>query len=113
MKKITAKFYRNISGKEPVREFLKEMKKADKVIIGEDIQTVEYGWPIGMPVCRPLGDGLFEVRSTITSGNEVRVMFAMIDNMMILLHAFIKKSQKTPEKELAIARTRKKEVKNG
>ena len=113
MKKITVKFYKTLSNKEPVREFLKELSKNDKITIGEDIKTVEFGWPIGMPVCRPLGESLYEVRSTISSKREVRTVFTIINQYMILLHVFIKKSQTTPNSELDIAKKRKKEVENG
>ncbi len=110
MKRLLAKFYCNSLGTEPVRCFLQEFQKEDKRIIGVDIMTVEYGWPIGMPVCRPLGDNLYEVRSKISAGREVRVLFCIVVNEMILLHGFIKKSQKTPDKDLQLARKRKKEV---
>lgn len=110
MKKITVKFYKSTSNKEPVKEFLQGLPKKDKVIIGEDIKTIEFGWPIGMPVCRPLGSGLYEVRSTLSSRHETRIIFTIIDHYMLLLHAFIKKTQKTPANELEIARNRKKEV---
>ncbi len=110
MKRILAKFYRNSLGVEPVREFLKGFSKEDKKIIGVDIQTVEYGWPIGMPTCRPLKENLYEVRSKILAKREVRILFCIVANEMILLHGFIKKSQKTPDKELQLARKRKKQV---
>ncbi len=63
-----------------------------------------------MPVCKPLGDGLYEVRSTISSKREIRIIFYIRANQMILLHGFIKKSQKTPDKELELVKKRKKEV---
>lgn len=110
MKRIIAKFYQNSSGYEPVREFLQDFSKEDKKIIGVDIMAVEYGWPIGMPTCRPLGDSLYEVRSKVSSGREVRVLFCIEANEMVLLHGFIKKSQKTPDKDLQLARKRKNEV---
>ena len=74
---------------------------------GGDIKTIEYGWPIGMPVCKPLGDGLYEVRSTISSKREIRIILYIRANQMILLHGFIKKSQKTPDKELELVKKRK------
>lgn len=64
LKKINAIFYKSAFGKEPVREWLMDLTKEERRQIGNDIRTVEYGWPIGMPVCRPLGDGLYEVRTT-------------------------------------------------
>ena len=110
MKRISAVFYRSISGNEPVRDFLKDMRKEDKLIVGADIKTVEYGWPIGMPVCKPLGSGLYEVRSNISDGRIVRVIFTIQNNKMILLHGFVKKTQKLPEAEINIAKKRLKDL---
>ncbi len=106
MKKINVYFYRNLNGIEPVREFLQKLSKKDKKIIGIDLKTVEFGWPIGMPVCRLLSKGLYEVRSNLTSGKIVRVIFCIEKSNMILLHGFIKKSQKIPQKELELAKQR-------
>lgn len=112
MKIITVKFFKNESGKEPVREWLLELSKEEIKIIGADIKTVEFGWPIGMPVCKPLGDGLYEVRSHLNSSKIARVIFTLHKGEMILLHAFIKKTQKTPDKELDLARKRLRSLKN-
>lgn len=110
LKKITVLFYRSASGGEPVRDWLLSLDPADRKIIGADIATVECGWPVGMPTCRPLGDGLWEVRSHIADGRIARVLFCIADGMLILLHGFIKKTQKTPDDALTIARSRKKEI---
>jgi phage-related protein len=109
-KKIVVRFFRSGSGREPVREWLQELDRGDKRTIGVDIKTVEYGWPIGMPVCRPLGNGLHEVRSRISYRRISRVIFAIHASEMILLHGFIKKSQKTPTEEIALAQKRLKEL---
>ena len=90
----------------PVRDWLLKLAPEHRKIIGEDIKTVEYGWPIGMPVSRPLGNGLYEVRSSLTRKTISRVFFTIYKNNMVLLHGFIKKDQKTPRKELDIARNR-------
>ena len=111
MKRIVVRFYRTDSGSEPVRDWLLTLDKSDKLAIGEDIKTLEFGWPKGMPVCKALGSGLYEVRSHLSAGRISRVLFCIMDNNMILLHAFIKKTQKTPEKELDLARTRKRSLK--
>ncbi len=110
-KKITVLFYRTEAGNEPVREWLLTLDKEDKRTIGVDIKTVEYGWPVGMPVSRPLGKGLYEVRSHISDKRISRVIFTIIDHYMILLNGFIKKSQKTPKVEIALALKRLKEIK--
>jgi hypothetical protein len=58
-------FFQSDRGREPVREWLKELPPEERKIIGEDIKTVQWGWPLGMPLVRSLGDGLFEVRSSL------------------------------------------------
>ena len=109
LKNIHATFYQNERGTEPVRDWLKELTKADRRIIGNDIATVEYGFPVGMPVCRPLGAGLWEVRCNLTGGRIARVIFSLNAGQMLLLHGFIKKTQKTPPDAIALARQRQKE----
>jgi phage-related protein len=110
MKRIYAAFYESRSGKAPVREWLRSLDKADRRIIGEDIATVEFGWPVGMPVCRPLGQHLWEVRSSLTGNRIARVLFSIASDRMVLLHGFVKKTQKTPPADLALARKRFREI---
>jgi phage-related protein len=110
IKKIPAAFYQTPNGRHPVREWLKELDAEDRRAIGADIATVEYGWPVGMPTCRPLGQGLWEVRSTLRSNRIARVIFGIVRNEMVLLHGFIKKTQKTPAEDLSLARKRLKEI---
>ncbi len=103
-KRIFAIFFRTEAGGEPVREWLKGLSREDRKLIGTDIMTVEFGWPIGMPVCRPLGNGLYEVRTDLTGHRIARVLF-YVDKLsrMVLLHGFIKKTQKTPDQDLQLA----------
>lgn len=103
-------FYRMASGREPVREWLKELPPADKRVIGEDLKTVEYGWPVGMPVCHSMGEGLWEVRSNLPNGRTARVLFSVAGGHIVLLHGFIKKTQKTPDSDLDLARQRMKDL---
>lgn len=110
LKRLPAAFYCSANGKEPVRDWLKELPEADRRIVGFDIATAEFGWPMGMPLCRALGGGLWEVRSTLTQGRIARVIFCAKDGRMVLLHGFVKKRQKTPQADLELARTRQKEV---
>ena len=110
LKKIDAAFYRSANGSEPVRDWLLELSAEDRRIIGFDIATVEFGWPVGMPLCRSLGSGLWEVRSRLTHGKIARVIFCAARGRMILLHGFVKKTQKMPKAELDTARKRQKEV---
>lgn len=111
--KLEVIFFKLLSGKEPVREWLKELEKSDRLIIGTDIKTVQYGFPLGMPLVRPMGDGLYEVRSDLSSKRISRVFFSVENEQVILLHGFIKKSRKTPDNELEIARKRYKMLKGG
>lgn len=106
-KRVPARFYQTESCNEPVREWLKQLEPTERKIVGADIKTVEYGWPIGMPTCRSMGKGLYEVRSSLPNGKIARVLFCIFEEHMILLHGFIKKTQKTPPKELNLALKRK------
>lgn len=112
-KRVPAKFYKTEAGNEPVREWLKQLEPAERKILGIDIKTVEYGWPIGMPTCRPMGKGLYEVRSNLPDGTIARVLFCIYQEYMVLLHGFIKKTQKTPKQDLDLALTRKKNLEAG
>lgn len=106
---ISVRFYKSSNGSEPVRRWLKNLPREHTRILGEDIKTVEMGWPLGMPLVRSLGKGLWEVRSHLPSG-IARVLFIVVEQEMVLLHGFIKKTQKTPEKELETACKRAKDV---
>ncbi len=108
---LRVKFFRtgNGNGNEPVREWLKSLSPDIRKIIGEDIKSVQFGWPLGMPLVRKLAPNLWEIRSSIREG-IVRVLFTIVDNKMVLLHGFIKKSQKTPQNDLDIARRRLRKV---
>jgi len=107
LKRLPARFYRSDIGREPVREWLKGLEAEDRRVIGEDIKDVEFSWPIGMPLVRPLGRELWEVRSSLRGGRIARVLFCVEQGWMVLLHGFIKKSQKTPQREIELALKRK------
>jgi phage-related protein len=107
-KKVPAAFFRTERGNEPVRDWLlSELTPEERKLVGEDIKTVEVGWPIGMPTCRHLGNGLHEVRTGLPS-RIARVLFYVDERQrMVLLHGFIKKTRATPDSEKAIALSRK------
>jgi len=104
LKRLPARFYRSNSGREPVRELLKNLDAQDRRIIGEDIKDVEFAWPIGMPLVRSLGRELWEVRSSLPQGRIARVLFCIEQDCMVLLHGFMKKTQKTPKQSRARSR---------
>jgi len=110
-KTLPAIFFKTLSGNEPVREWLKSLDKEDRIIMGQDIKTVEFGWPIGMPTCRSISGrkDLWEVRSKITGKTISRILFYNHNNRMVLLHGFVKKTQKPPDSDLDLAMKRKKE----
>jgi phage-related protein len=109
-KKLPARFYISPTARNPVREWILELSSDDRHTVGKDIQKVEFGWPIGRPHCAPLGHGLWEVRSDLDSNRIARVIFCMGDGHMILLHGFIKKTQKTLQQDIDLALKRKREV---
>lgn len=107
---LAVRFYCSTAGHEPVRHWLKTKVSANaRKEIGADIKTVQFGWPIGMPVVRKIEAGLWEVRSSIPEG-IARVLFTVVESDMVLLHGFIKKSNSTPKVDLELARARMKEV---
>ena len=89
-KKVPARLYLTSACGNPMRDWLTGLPAGDKRQIGHDIGTVEYGWPVGMPLCRNLGEGLWKVRSTLPSRRIARVLFCLTDSELVLLHGFIK-----------------------
>jgi phage-related protein len=114
-KRVPAIFFRTEAGGEPVRDWLKSLPfPEDRKRIGEDIKTVEFGWPIGMPVCKPLRGGIYEVRTNLSQNRIARILF-YIDkkSRMVLLHGFIKKTQSTPDDDLELALSNKSKHQRG
>jgi len=111
-KKTPLVFYRSNSGKEPVREWLKELEASDRLAVGQDLMRAQWRWPVGMPLCRAMGQGLWEIRTDLPSKRIARVLLCLDEGTLVALHAFVKKTQKTPEDELTLARKRQKELKS-
>lgn len=107
--KLEIRFFKTSNGSEPVRKWLKELSEEEKKIIGADLKVVAFNWPIGMPLVKSLGEGLWEVRSNLPGSKIGRTMFFMHKKNIILLHGFIKKTQKTPTREINLARKRKRQ----
>jgi phage-related protein len=108
---IPVVFYRTSSGAEPVLDWLRSLPADDRRAIGTDLATVQFGWPIGMPLCRPLGNGLWEVRSSLPSRRIARLLFFVGEGRIGVVHGLIKKTRKTPADDLNLARRRMKEMK--
>ena len=110
---LPAVFFRTETGREPVREWLKDLPKDERRIIGEDIMTVQFRWPLGMPLVDNLGSGIWEIRSRLAN-RIARTLFFVHQEEIILLHGFIKKTRKTPNEDRALALRRKNAyLKNG
>jgi phage-related protein len=107
--KIPVAFYTTSSGGTVVSDWLKSLADGERTAIGQDLMRVQFRWPVGMPLCRPLGDGLWEVRATCPGNRIARLLFSLIDDKIVVLHGFIKKTQKTPDDDMKLARRRKRE----
>lgn len=110
--RLGIRFYATAHGREPVREWLSHLDRPTMRVIGEDLRTVQIGWPLGMPLVRKLEANLWEVRISVAAG-IVRVLFTVLSDELILLHGFVKKSAAIPRDELTLARRRMKEVQRG
>lgn len=106
LKRLPTCFYRSDSGREPVREWLKGLEPDERKVLG--VKDVEFSWPIGMPLVRSLGRDLWEVRSNLPRGRIARVIFCVEPDAMVLLHGFVKKTQKTPQREIDLVLRRRK-----
>ncbi len=103
-------FYRTGAGREPVRGWLKRLDENERRAIGKDLMRAQWRWPVGMPLTRPLGEGLWEVRTDLPTNRTARVLFCFCRERLVALHGFIKKTRATPKADLAIARNRQKEL---
>jgi len=110
LKPIPAAFWQSLSGREPVREWLRDLNPRDRQTIGDDLRRVQFGWPIGMPLVRKLADHLWELRTSLPGKRESRLLFTASDTHIVILHGFMKKSQKTPVHELDVALRRLREI---
>src|SRR5947209_9105234 len=109
-RKIPLIFYRLRPGSEPVREWLKELPEAERQAIGGELLRAQWRWPVGMPLCRPMGKGLWEVRTDLPGNRTARVLICLYQDHLVALHGFIKKTRATREADLALARERHKEL---
>jgi phage-related protein len=103
-------FYRTAAGSEPVRDWLKDLLPEDRKTIGQDLRRLQFRWPVGMPLARPLGKGLWELRSNLSGSTISRMIFCFHQCELVVLNGFVKKTQQTPQSELDLALDRKKEL---
>ena len=108
--KIPLVFFSTTSGSEPVREWLKELPEEERQTIGRDLMRAQWRWPVGMPLCRPMGNSLWEIRTDLPSKRTARVLLCLYREHLVALHGFIKKTRATPDTDLTLARKRKKEL---
>ena len=108
--KTPLQFYKNSGGNEPVRDWLQALDATERHVIGQDLMRAQWRWPVGMPLCRPMGQGLWEIRTDLPSNRIARVLVCLHKGKLVALHGFIKKTQKTPDDELTLARKRQKEL---
>jgi phage-related protein len=109
-KKIPLIFFRTAAGSEPVREWLKKLPQLERQAIGTDLMRAQWRWPVGMPLCRPLGSGLWEIRTDLPTNRTARVLLCLYREHLVALHGFIKKTRATPDEDLTVARKRRKEL---
>jgi len=108
-RKTPVVFYQTPAGRPVVLDWLKGLADGERAAIGQDLMRIQFRWPVGMPLCRPLGDGLWEVRSDCPGNRIARLLFSLVDGQIVVLHGFIKKTRKTPEDEMNLARRRQRE----
>jgi phage-related protein len=108
--KIPLIFFCTSAGSEPVREWLKELPESERHAIGMDLLRAQWRWPIGMPLCRAMGGGLWEIRTNLPTSRTARVLLCLYQEHLVALHGFIKKTRATPDEDLALARKRRKEL---
>ena len=109
-KKIPLIFFRTLAGREPVREWLKGLPQEECHAVGNDLLRAQWRWPVGMPLCRPMGSGLWEIRTDLPTKRTARVLVCLYRERLVALHGFIKKTRTTPDEDLALARKRRKEL---
>jgi phage-related protein len=109
-RKIPLVFFQTAAGSEPVREWLKGLRENERHAIGRDLMRAQWRWPVGMPLCRPLGNGLWEVRTDLPTHQTARVLLCLHQEHLVALHGFVKKTRATPDEDLALARRRQKEL---
>src|SRR5579871_3853231 len=110
LEKLPLAFFRTTAGGEPVREWLRALPPDERRAIGKDLLRAQWQWPMGMPLCRPMGAGLWEIRTNLPTKRTARVLICTYEENLVALHGFIKKTRATPDEDLALARKGQKEL---
>ena len=108
--KIPLIFFRTVTRNEPVREWLRGLDEVERREIGKDLLRAQWRWPVGMPLCRPLGNGLWEIRTALPTKRTARILICFYSGHLVVLHGFVKKTRMTPGEDMALARRRQKEL---
>jgi phage-related protein len=108
--KIPLIFFRTAAGSEPVRDWLKALPTSERQAIGKDLLRAQWRWPVGMPLCRAMGNGLWEIRTDLPTKRTARVLPCLYRSHLVALAGFIKKTRATPDEDLALAQKRQKEL---
>jgi phage-related protein len=109
-KPLPLRFWNSSLGNQPTRDWFRALPEADRTVLGRDLRRVQFGWPIGMPLVKSLGGGLWELRTSLPSKREARVLFCMNEDTIAVLNGFIKKTQKTPLAEMRLAAKRMRDL---
>ena len=110
-RKISLIFFRAQSNEEPVREWLRGLSQGERRAIGSDLLKAQWRWPVGMPLCRPMGKGMWEVRTNLPNNRTARVFISHHERHLVALHGYIKKTRATPDEDVALVRKRQRELK--
>jgi phage-related protein len=94
------------SGKQPVLKWLQKLDEEGLRKMSAAMRTVQFGWPLGMPLVRSMGGGLHELRVSLKGKQEARLLFCVHDETIVGLHAFFKTTPATPKGELELAKQR-------
>lgn len=113
LRKCPVVFFRTEAGADVIVDWIRSFDDADRFTIGQTLMRVQYRWPVGMPLCRSLDRGLWEVRVSLPSNRIARLIFVPRDGELLVLHGFIKKTQRTPQADLDLAEKRARTFRNG
>src|SRR5258706_8185116 len=98
-RKTPVAFYQTPAGRSAVLDWLRGLPEGERAAIGQDLMRVQFRWPVGTPLCRPLSDCLWELRGDCPGNRIARLLLCLVDRRLVVLRGFIKKTQKTPDND--------------